>query len=266
MRPYLFRTVIRIARVLKIYGNLKFPEILIKFLQKDSRKKLLDFYHELGIREAEKHFIIQPESEEYPFLEAFIFNIYKYYDYNNKIVIDVGAQTGDSVLYFFYHKAKMIYAFEPLKNNFRILEKNVVQNKINCILYNVGLGDSTKEIEVDISDAMAIAKPLVTSSLEHEKIKIDKLDNFNIYADVIKIDVEGFEIEVIKGGLNTFKNAKAIIIETHSKNLQVEVAKMLSGLGFHLNKIIKNYSSKNVRVEYWLSNTYFNENIRSYHT
>ena len=143
----------------------------------------------------------------------------------------------------------MIYAFEPLKNNFRILEKNVVQNKINCIRYNVGLGDFTKEVDVDVSGAMA--KPLITSSLEHEIIKIDKLDNFNIYADVIKIDVEGFEIEVIKGGLNTVKNAKAIIIETHSKNLQVEVAKMLSGLGFHLSKIIKNYASKNVRVEYW---------------
>ena len=99
MRPYLFRRVIRIVRVLKTYGNLKFPEILIKFLQKNSRKKLLEFYYESGIREAEKHFIIQPESEEYPFLEAFVFNMYKYYDYNNKIVIDVGAQTGDSVLY-----------------------------------------------------------------------------------------------------------------------------------------------------------------------
>lgn len=249
MGLYLLRSRIRAVRVLKAYGNLKLSEILNAFLQKNSRRKLLDFYHELGIREAQKYFIIQPDSPRYPFQETFVFNMYKYCDYSDKIVIDVGAQTGDSVLYFSHRKAKMIYAFEPVKNNFRILEKNIVQNKINCKCYNVGLGDFTKDIEVDVSGAMA--KPLVTNSLEHEIIKIDKLDNFNIYADIIKIDVEGFEIEVIKGGFNTIKNAKTIIIETHSKNLRMEVAKMLSGAGFHLGKVIKNYASKNVRVEYW---------------
>ena len=35
----------------------------------------------------------------------------------------------------------------------------------------------------------------------------------------MKIDVEGFEMEVIEGGINTVKSANKIIIETHSKRL-----------------------------------------------
>ena len=82
-------------------------------------------------------------------------------------------------------------------------------------------------------------------------MKIDKLDNYKIDADIIKIDVEGFEVEVLKGGLNTIKNAKTIIIETHSKDLQIKVAKLLSGIGFKMEKKIQNYLAKNVRIEYW---------------
>lgn len=250
MQPYMLRRGVRAVGVLRAHENLKFSEMLIAFLSKDRRKKLFDSYREVGIREAQKYFTILPDSEQYSFLETFVFNMYKFCDYSGKIVIDVGAQTGDSVLYFSYRGAKMIYVFEPLKNNFRILVRNVEQNKINCNYYNVALGDITKNVNVAVSGNMASA--LVTDDLAHENIKIDKLDNFNIHADIIKIDVEGFEIEVLKGGLNTIKNAKTIIIETHSKNLQVEVAKILLGSGFHLSKIIKNYSQKNVRLEYWI--------------
>ena len=250
MKPYVVRRGIKIFRVLQAYENLKWSEMLITFLSKDGRKELLDSYRDLGIREAKKYFIIHPDSKNYAFREMFVFDMYKFCDYSGKTVIDVGAQTGDSVLYFSYRGAKMIHAFEPVKNNFRILEKNVAQNRVNCNCYNVGLGDITKDIEAPVSGIVATSA-LITKNLENESIRIDKLDDFNIYADIIKIDVEGFEIEVLKGGLNTIKNAKTIIIETHSKNLQLEVAKLLSRSGFHLSKIIKNYAAKNVRVEYW---------------
>jgi FkbM family methyltransferase len=250
MEPYIVRRSIRIVKVLGVHGKLKLREMLVAFFSKNERMKILDSYRELGILEARKYFVVEPESEKYPFLETFIFGIYKFFDYRGKTVIDVGAQTGDSVLYFSHQGAKMIYAFEPLKNNFKILEKNDTQNKINCTCYNIGLGDITKNIDTAVSGSMATATP-ITDSLEHEHIKIDRLDNLNIYADIIKIDVEGSETEVLKGGLNTIKNAKTIIIETHSKNLQVEVAKLLSGTGLCLSQIIRNYTARNVRVEYW---------------
>lgn len=245
----MIRRGIRMVKLLRMYENLKLREILIAFLSKNGRRKLLDSYHEIGIREAKKYFTVHPDSEKYPFLEAFVFKIYGFCDYRGKTVIDVGAQTGDSVLYFSHRGAKMIYAFEPLKKNFRILEWNVAQNKINCKCYNVGLGDATGDVDIIVSSNMATK--LLPDGIEHERIRIDKLDNFNICPDIIKIDVEGFEVAVLKGGLETIKKAKTIIIETHSKKLQAEVKKILSGSGFNLSKIIKNYVAKNVRVEYW---------------
>lgn len=236
-------------KLLKKYENIRLREIMMAILSKNERKKLLDAYSELGVREAGKYFVVDPNSDKSPFLETFILNQYKFCDYSGKTVIDVGANTGDSVLYFSYRGAKKIYAFEPLKDNYIILERNVALNKVCCNCYNVGLGNITKDVDVYVRGAMATA--LVTDSLEYENIKIDKLNNFNIDADIIKIDVEGFETEVLKGGLKTIKNAKTIIIETHSKKLQVEVAKLLLGSGFHLSKVIKNYLIKNVRVEYW---------------
>ena len=80
---------------------------------------------------------------------------------------------------------------------------------------------------------------------------VPESDSYKIKPDIIKIDVEGFEVEVLNGGLNTLNESKNIIIETHSKILQVEVAKILMGLGFHLKNTVRNYTAKDVRVEYW---------------
>lgn len=251
MESYLIRRILRIVKLLKAYEGIRLTEIMIAVFKKNERIKLLDIYHGLGIKEAEKYFTIDSNSERYPFLETFIFKMYQFCDFSDKVVIDIGAQTGDGVLYFSLKGAKMIYAFEPLKENFKILDRNVNQNKINCKCFNIGLGNTNKDITVSVSSNMAIADSTIDDS-KHERIKMNRLDNLNLYADIIKIDVEGFETEVLRGGLVTINNARYIIIETHSTSLRVEVAKLLSKMSFHLGKIIRNYASNNVRVEYWL--------------
>lgn len=250
MDRYRLRRIIQKVRAFIKYGYFEFPEWMLALFSKAERMKLLNVFHQMGIREAEKYFILDPRSDPYPFLETFILKMYGYCDYKDKTIIDVGAQTGDSVLYFSYCGARKIYAFEPLIDNFRILENNVYMNKINCDCYNVGLGNFTGSIKVENSSRMA--RPLTRGSSENEIIKISRLDEYNIIADVLKIDVEGFEMEVLKGGLNTVKTAMIVIVETHSKELQVEVARFLLGLGFRRKRKIQNYIAKNVRVEYWL--------------
>ncbi|WMT49129.1 MAG: FkbM family methyltransferase [Thermoplasmatales archaeon] len=99
-------------------------------------------------------------------------------------MIDVGAQTGDGVLYFSQRGARLIYAFEPLERNFKILQNNIINNKINCYSYNTGLGNDVGIINIDSSG---------------NRVKPVKSD--------------------LKGGLNVINNAKTIIIETHSKVL-----------------------------------------------
>jgi FkbM family methyltransferase len=250
MRPYLIRRALIIFKVLKLHENIWLADLMIALFIKNKRKELLGVYSKSGIKEAKKYFVIDCNSGEGPFIETFILKMYEFCDFSGKVVIDIGAQTGDSTLYFSLKGAKMIYAFEPLKGNYRILEKNVTQNKINCKCFNIALGNATQDINVSVSGNMAIATSFGDYS-ELENIKMNKLDNLDLNADIIKIDVEGFETEVLRGGLNTINNAKDIIIETHSNVLQAEVAELLSKMGFHLSKIIKNYLSKSIRVEYW---------------
>lgn len=250
MRPYLIKRTLIILKVLKLYENIGLADLIIALFKKDKMKELLSIYRRLGIKEAKKYFVVDPNSEEGPFVETFILKMYEFCDFSGKVVIDIGAQTGDSTLYFSLKGAKMIYAFEPLEDNYKILVKNVTHNKINCKCFNIGLGNTTKDISVFVSGNMAMAASIDDYS-EYESIKMNKLDNLNLNADIIKIDVEGFETEVLRGGLKTINNIKDIIIETHNKTLSAEVAELLSKMGFHLSKTAKNYLSKNVRVEYW---------------
>ena len=250
MRPYLIRRALIILKVLKFYENIGLVDFIIALFKENKRKELLSVYRKSGIKEAKKYFVVDPDSEEGPFIETFILKMYEFCDFSGKVVIDIGAQTGDSTLYFSLKGAKKIYAFEPLKNNYKILEKNVTHNKINCKCFNIGLGNTTEDITLPVSGNMAIAISIGHYS-EYESIKMNKLDNLNLNADIIKIDVEGFETEVLKGGLNTINKAKYIIIETHSRALSAEVRELLSKMGFNLSRFVKNYLSKNVRVEYW---------------
>lgn len=114
-----------------------------------------------------------------------------YFDFS-KNFIDIGAGCGEycSILNF-----ENNYVFEPDKEMIWICQANLVnKNKIkNSYTYQAALSDTDDEIEI-----------FTNGTLEHSVVTAKTLDSFNI-RDVgfIKIDVEGFEEKVIRGGLLT---------------------------------------------------------------
>lgn len=64
-----------------------------------------------------------------------------------------------------------------------------------------------------------------------DSVRIDTYFN-NIPLDCIKIDVEGAELKVIKGGINTFKKCSLIIIECHLEEDWEEIYDLLNDNGF----------------------------------
>ena len=68
------------------------------------------------------------------------------------------------------------------------------------------------------------------------KIRSEKLDHYSFErVDLLKIDVEGFELDVLLGAENTIRQFKPrIIIETHSKELRKKCHVFLSSLGYSL--------------------------------
>ena len=99
-------------------------------------------------------------------------------------------------------------------NVFNVLEENIKLNDADVTAYNLALGNG-KEISGSSDGNMF-------SSGGDIKIRSEKLDSYSFKrADLLKIDVEGFEMDVILGAENTIRQFKPrIIIETLSKELR----------------------------------------------
>lgn len=164
----------------------------------------------------------------------------------NDTFVDVGANVGVfSVLASGVSGAKSI-AIEPNDKNIELLKQNIginsLQNNINiikCVVGNqVGEVSFTKGL-----DSINRVKRDEDTSLETELIKEETLDNLlkdNI-PSFIKIDVEGFELNVLKGAKNILQepNLKILIIETNglSSKYQLnedEIFRIIENYGFSL--------------------------------
>lgn len=161
---------------------------------------------------------------------------------DNATILDIGANIGSHTLYWAKERqAKKIYSFEPFKRMFDILKKNIELNSLEDVItpYNIGLSDeviNASPIEVFESnlggthftknkDGDALFKPLDSFDFE-ERI------------DLIKIDVEGHEVEVLKGALNTIKkHIPIIVIETFTNKNAVD--SILTSLGYKLVDTIR---------------------------
>lgn len=152
--------------------------------------------------------------------------IYKF-GVNPKIVFDIGANYGQTAVH--YHEIfndADIYSFEPVKKSFLKLENETKKlNNITC--FNIAFGEEKNEVEIYLHDesnsqlnSLKVTDDSKINTSLKETIKVDTLNNFvlekNIkQIDLLKIDTEGFELEVLKGASNLLKNKqiKAVLCE-----------------------------------------------------
>jgi len=146
-----------------------------------------------------------------------------------KTVIDVGAWCGTwakAIEPF----ARKVIAFEPDKTHFECLQRNCT---INCTPRMEAVGSQLKEISLT-EDNFTQAKR-VNDKGNIRMITLDHIAYEDV--DMIKIDVEGYEMEVLKGATKTLENVKYLMIELNnntkkygSNNIVVE--KFIGDLGF----------------------------------
>jgi len=144
-------------------------------------------------------------------------------------LIDVGGNFGNFAKDFlaFFPNCKKIVCFEPIPSLADKIAKNVNDVRLQIISSALGSSISNKTItypknNTPIASFYRHRKELHNffspSNLIHEKVNVLRLDDicksFSTKNDfVVKIDVQGSEIDVIKGGMSVLSRASAVIIE-----------------------------------------------------
>lgn len=155
-------------------------------------------------------------------------------------VIDIGSNIG----YYAILESRLIgklgkiFSIEPSPINFELLKENLeLQDEKNFELYNLAIGDKNEEIEFLVSKKSNWSKIKEKTDIigENEVIKVfsKTLDEFceqnKIESiDLIRMDVEGYEFNIIDGAKKTLKKFKpTIMMEIHKMYLGKEKTKKI---------------------------------------
>lgn len=169
---------------------------------------------------------------------------------NRKGVIHVGGHHGQELSeYYSDSDIKQIVFFEanPLMHDVLVANINSTPKPphIQSIAsYPVGLGAESKEVDFHIASNGQSSSVLVPhlhlqqypgiTFNEIKKINIKTLDSFELHGfDFLHMDVQGYELEVLKGAENTLKQIKWIFCEVNNAPLYEECA-MIGDLDVYL--------------------------------
>lgn len=140
------------------------------------------------------------------------------------IVLDIGANIG----YYALMESKLVgstgkvYAVEPVSTNLKTLLENIRLNGCkNIEVFHLAFGDKKGRAIIYISDHANLCSieknPNITYQRE-EEVEISTIDSFlkrRKTPNLIRMDVEGYEYNIIKGMKETLKKDVKLLIEVH---------------------------------------------------
>jgi FkbM family methyltransferase len=145
-------------------------------------------------------------------------------DFKIQTILDVGANIGQSTMKFIKsYPYSEIYCIEPVSNTFNQLLKNTNSPNVKC--YQLALGSENGNSEIKVYDARCDMNSLLKSNIDIrnndyriEKIEVQTLTDFCLknkinHINYLKIDTEGFDLEVLKGGKELLVNKVIDLIE-----------------------------------------------------
>ena len=189
----------------------------------------------------------------------FLDNIYHSLPVRDKIVVDIGANIGDSAIYFALSGAARVIAIEPFPRNYEMARKNVelnnLSNKITLLLG--ACSSSNGSILVNQSEygynINPMDKPEQGAKLPRMTLEniLDKNNVLHIEKAILKMDCEGCEYDVIfSSSQETLKRFSHIQIEYHYgyKNLKEKLEKC--GFSVKVTRPVINPLNRKYQVGY----------------
>lgn len=173
----------------------------------------------------------------------------KKYLIKGDIVIDVGSNIGLVTLQAAMCVGNIgkVYSIEPHPKIFQFLSGNLNLNKVrNVELFNLALGDKSGMVYFSNQRSDVQNRIVYEKSNDTIEVPLRLLDELSINEskiDLLKIDVEGFEAFVLRGGKNILRKTICVYIETIEKLYNYhnydfkEIFQILTDSGFELFSI-----------------------------
>ena len=163
-------------------------------------------------------------------------------------IIQVGANIGQEIPILTKY-AKNIYLFEPLTEAFNTLKENISKYK-NIKIFKFALGEKDEMKKINISNTnFSASSSFLKPSLHleyfpeiefdsYEEVQIKRFDSIDskFVANFLILDVQGFELNVIKGFGENIKNIDFIYTEVSIEELY-ENSVLIQELDIELNKL-----------------------------
>jgi FkbM family methyltransferase len=155
------------------------------------------------------------------------------------VVLDVGANIGLAAVWFdVRYPGRAIHCFEPLWENIQLVSLNARSARLNPVAVGAALGTTT--LAVDRDGVMASSIPYARAA-EQREVRVIALDDYVreegiAKIAVLKIDVEGMELDVLSGAQLALTQTDQIAMETHGETRHKDVLQRLTGAGFTIER------------------------------
>jgi FkbM family methyltransferase len=177
--------------------------------------------------------------------EIFIRQVYGS-DFDQKVVVDVGAYNGDSAIYFARRGARLVIGLEPDIRSLELARENIKLNNLEdkVKLLNVALSTRTGESRLGVNaETPNISQIAELASVPDEMLEIktvtveEIMKRFNLHnIDFLKMNCEGCEYGIFRTlPATTLESINEIILEFH--NGPLDIPNILSQHGFAITMI-----------------------------
>lgn len=155
-------------------------------------------------------------------------------------IFDVGANKGQYLTLLsqsLMGRQLQIHAFEPNRVAYQALYSRMSGNE-NMMLNNMALGRETGKADLFFDEEGSVLGSLAKRRLDHyrirfqhsEQVQVETLDNYCLRRDIseidlLKLDVEGFEYDVLRGGIRMFneRRVRMVAFEFGGANIDTPV-------------------------------------------
>lgn len=166
---------------------------------------------------------------------------------------DVVLEAGANIGYYTILESKLIgnkgivYAVEPIKENFELLKKNIALNKLkNVKTFNLGFSNIKGRLNINVSPEGNLNTPAEIGKISRvDVVKCETLDGFfkgKRKPNFIRMDIEGYEDVIFSGGEKTLNNLRGIFVELHfpliGEQRMINLLRKLKDKGFEIHRAI----------------------------